>query len=67
MANEKYHFRESWIDMQKGYYSLLLKNYSDIVELRKLKYVSTSQVKILSNQDEIIDHLKYAVQRVSES
>ena len=53
--------------MQKAYYSLLLKNYSETVELRTLKYVSTSQVKILSNPDEIIDHLKYAFQRVSEA
>ena len=52
--------------MQKGYYSLLLKDYTDTaVDHRQLKYVYTSEVKVLSNQREVFDHLKFAFQRVS--
>ena len=51
--------------MQKGYYSLLLKDYSETLDLRKLKHVYTSEVKILSNQEAVIDHLQFAFQRVS--
>jgi len=49
--------------MQKGYFSLLVKDYSNIVEHR-LKYVYSSKVKFLSNQKEIFSHLEYAFERV---
>ena len=52
--------------MQKGYFSLLVKDYSNIVDQR-LKYIYSSKVKVLSNQEQIFNHLEYAFQRVSGS
>ena len=68
LANEKYHFRESWIDMQEGYYLLFVKDYAttNTVDFRQPKHAYTSEVKILSSQEEVIDHLKFAFQRVSD-
>ena len=47
--------------MQQGYYSLLLKDYSPEVEQ---KYVYSSEVQLVSNQRQVIDHLKYALNKV---
>lgn len=52
--------------MQEGYFSLLVKDYSNIVEQR-LRYIYSSEVKVLSNQEQIFSHLEYALQRVSGS
>ena len=51
--------------MQKGYFSLLVKDYSNVVQHR-LKYIYSSQVKILTKQEEVFSHLEYAFQRVSQ-
>ena len=66
MANEKSHFHEFWNDMQTGYFSLLVKDYTNIVEHR-FRYIYSSKVKILSNQEQIFSHLEYAFQRVGDS
>jgi len=68
LADEKYKFRQFWIDLQKGYYSLLLKNYSKQVNHDRpdKKYVYRSQVKIMSDQRELLDHLEFAYLRVSQ-
>ena len=65
LANEKYKFRQFWIDLQEGYYSLLLKNYSTTLHYPLKRYVYTSQKKIISNQKELMDYLEFAYHRVS--
>ena len=47
--------------MQRGYYSLLLKDYSPDAEQ---KQVYSSQVQFVSSQKQVVDHLKYALHRV---
>jgi len=64
LATEKHNFQDFWIDMQRGYYSLLLKDYMPEV-LQNQKYVYSSQVQLVSNQKEVTNHLKYALSKVS--
>lgn len=63
LASEKNNFRTFWIDMQRGYFSLLLKDYSPRVYTDQ-KYVYSSWVKLLSSQEEVTDHLKFAFNQV---
>ena len=63
LAKEKSNFRLFWIDMQRGYFSLLLENYPPQVYPDQ-KYVYSSLVKRLSSQEQVVDHLKYAFKQV---
>ena len=54
--------------MQTGYFSLLVKDYSNVVEHRFIfKDIYTSQVKILTRPEEVFSHIQYAYQRVSQT
>lgn len=63
LASEKSNFRMFWIDMQRGYFSLLLEHYTPQVYLDQ-KYVYSSLVERLSSQEQVIDHLKFAFKQV---
>ena len=49
--------------MQRGYFSLLLENYSPQVYSDQ-KYVYSSLVERLSSQEQVVDRLKYAFNQV---
>ena len=66
LAREKNNFRQFWIDMQRGYFSLLLEDYSPQV-FPDQKYVYSSLVKRLSSQEQVVDHLKFAFKQVTEA
>lgn len=61
LATEERNFQEFWNDLQRGYYSLLLKDYAPEIEG---KYVYSSRVQFVSSQKEVLDHMKYALSRV---
>ena len=64
LAREKNNFRQFWIDMQRGYFSLLLEDYSPQIYPDQ-KYVYSSLVEHLSSQEQVVDHLKFAFKQVT--
>ena len=63
LASEKNNFRKFWIDMQRGYFSLLLEDHYPQVYPDQ-KYVYSSLVERLSSQEQVINRLKFAFEQV---